>query len=87
MLAGIVEEARILAVGSLDDLLEALALKIGTRQQLVAVVDISLVVLIVVKFECFRRHVGSQRIVGVGQIRKFEGHGHKILFARHRRLS
>jgi hypothetical protein len=51
VLAGVVEEALVLAVALLDDLLERLAFEARAFQQLVAVVDIGLVVLVVVELE------------------------------------
>ena len=47
MLPGIVEERLIGAVGGFDDLLQGFAFKAGSRQQLVAVIDIGFVVLVV----------------------------------------
>ena len=74
VLAGIVEQAGILAEGALDDLLERFALEAGAFQQLVAVVDIGLVVLVVVIFQRLPRHVGRQRVVGIGQVGQLERH-------------
>src|SRR5690606_20807775 len=51
VLAGIVEEALILAVAFLDDLFQALAFKAGAFEQLVAVGDIGLMVLVVMKLK------------------------------------
>jgi hypothetical protein len=55
MLGGVVEDAvlrhRAGLIGAGDDLLEALALPLGARDQLVAVVDIGLVVQVVVIFQ------------------------------------
>ena len=55
-----------LAVRELDDLLERLALPFGALEQVVAVVDIGEVVLVVMEFERFLRHVRCERVVGVG---------------------
>ena len=74
VLAGIVEEAGILAVGFLDDLLQRLVLHARFGGKLVAVVDISLVVLVVVIFQGFLRHVGLQSLIVVRQVRQFESH-------------
>ena len=74
MLAGIVEEAGILAERALDDLLERLAFQPAAFEQLVAVVDIGLVVLVVVIFERFARHVGRERVMGIGQVGQLERH-------------
>ena len=77
MLAGIVEQAGILRIALLDDVLEALALQARAFQQLVAVGDIGLMVLVVVVLEGFLRHVGLQRLVIVRQGGKFKSHfGH-----------
>src|SRR5690606_2066539 len=65
MLAGIVEEARILTVGFLDDLFERLAFHAGFGRQLIAVVDIGLVVLVVVIFQRLLRHIGLKGLVVV----------------------
>ncbi len=75
VLAGIVEDARVLAVARLDDLLEAHALEARARQQLVQRVDIGLVVLVVVILQRFRRHGGLQGFIGVRQRGEFESHG------------
>lgn len=75
VLAGIVEEAGILAEGALDDLLEGLALPLRALQQVVAVVHVGEVVLVVVILQGFPRHVGLQRVVGVGKVREGERHG------------
>src|ERR1019366_9813936 len=61
MLTSIVEEAGILAEGAFHDLLERFTLQPAANQQLVAVIDIGLVVLVVVIFERLARHVGRQR--------------------------
>src|SRR5471030_2860862 len=74
VLAGIVEEAGVLAERAFDDLLERFALKPAADQQLVAVVDIGLVVLVVVIFERLARHVGRQLIIGIGQLGQRERH-------------
>ena len=74
VLTGIVEEAGVLAERGLDDLFERLALEAAALEQLVAVVDISLVVLVVMIFERFAGHIWRERIVGVGQIRQLECH-------------
>ena len=74
VLAGIVEEAGVLAERALDDLFERLAFQPGAFEQLVAVVDIGLVVLVVVIFERLARHVGRQRVVGIGQVGQLERH-------------
>ncbi len=74
MLAGIVEEAGILAEALLDDVLEALVLQPRAFEQLVAVGDVGLVVLVVMIFERFGGHEGLKRVIGVGQIGQLECH-------------
>ena len=69
ILAGIVEHAGILAVARLDDLFESLALEARAGQQLVQIVDISLVVLVVMILQRFGRHVGLQGVIGVWKFR------------------
>jgi acetylornithine deacetylase/succinyl-diaminopimelate desuccinylase-like protein len=69
VLAGIVEEPGILAERALHDLFEAFAFQPGAFEQLIAVVDIGLVVLVVMVFEGFLRHIGRKRVVGVRQDR------------------
>jgi hypothetical protein len=80
MLAGIVEDAVLRhgagLIGAGDDVFEALALPLGAGDQLVAVVDIGLVVDVVVILQRLLRHAETgERIVGVGKIGKFESHG------------
>ena len=74
MLGGVVEEAGVLAERAFDDVLERFALKPAAFQQLVAVVDIGLVVLVVVIFERLLRHVRRERVIGIGQVGQFERH-------------
>ena len=82
VLAGIVEEAGILAKALLDDVFELENFQTRPFQQLFAIGDVSLVVLVVVEFERFRRHIGAQRIVSVGQRWKGEFGGHVSLRSR-----
>ena len=79
MLAGIVEEAGVLAVALLDDLFEAFALETGVLQQVVAVGDVGLVVLVVVVLERLLAHVRAESVIGVGQGGKFESHSGCLL--------
>ena len=74
MLAGIVEQRLVGAVGRRDDLLDGLAFETRAFEQLVAGIDIGLVVLVVVELEGLLRHVGAERVVGVGQFGQGEGH-------------
>ncbi len=65
----------ICVIGAFDDLFHGLAVPLGARDQLVAVVDISLVVQVVVIFQRFGRHAfGCQRVMGIGKIGKFKSH-------------
>src|SRR5258706_539403 len=75
VLAGIVEERRILAERAFDDLFEGLALEFGAFQQVVAVGHVGLMMLVVMIFQCFLGHMGLQRIIGVRKGGKREGHG------------
>src|SRR3981081_760076 len=75
VLAGIVEERRILAERALDDLLEGLALELGALQHIVAVGHIGLMMLVVMVFQRFLRHMGRKRVIGIGQVGKRKGHG------------
>src|SRR5450631_362532 len=75
MLAGVVEQRRILAERALDDLLKRLALEFGAFQQIVAVGHIGLVMLVVVEFQGFLGHMGRKRVIGVRKGGEREGHG------------
>src|SRR5450759_2650033 len=74
VLPGVVEERRILAERAFDNLFERLVLEFGAFQQIVTVGYISLVMLVVMILQRFLRHMGLERVVGVGQIGKLEGH-------------
>jgi hypothetical protein len=72
MLADIVDESLVLFLPRrLADLFDALVLEPGILQQIVAVRHIGLVVLVVMEFERLARHVRFERIIGIGQRRKF----------------
>jgi hypothetical protein len=79
VLAGIVEDA-VLGdgaglIGAGHDLLDRFAFPFGPGDQLVAVVDIGLVVDVVVVFQRLLAHaMGGQRVMGIGQIGQFESH-------------
>ena len=76
MLADVVDEAGVLAgKGGLANVFDGFAFEARADDQLVAVVDIGQVMLVVVKLQRLSRHVRRQRVVGIGQIGKFEGHG------------
>jgi hypothetical protein len=68
VLTGIVEDGRVLAERALHDLLEGLAFEFGPLDRVVAVGDVGLVMLVVVKLQRFLGHVGRKGVVGVGQI-------------------
>src|SRR5262249_44744178 len=74
MLAGVVEETRILAERSDHYLFKRLSFPRAALEELVAVVHVGLVMLVVVIFQCFARHVGRQRVVSIGQGRKRKRH-------------
>ncbi len=74
MLAGIVEDRGVLAIGALDDLFERLALEFRALDGVVAVVDISEMVLVVVVLQRLLRHEGLERVMSIGKIRKSKGH-------------
>ena len=74
MLARIVEERRVLAVGALHDVFERLSFELSALQQVVSSRDIGIVMLVVMVFQRLLGHVGLERIVGVGQGRQGEGH-------------
>lgn len=85
-LSSIVEDG---TLGTLDNLLQALVLIFGTYpaelimekldrggtfHQIVKVSNISLVVLIVVELECFRRNMGRKGVLGVREVWESERH-------------
>jgi len=74
VLAGIVEEALVLAVAFLDDLFEGLSFEAGAFQQLVAVGDIGLMVLVVMKFKRLARHERRKGVIVIRQGGQFESH-------------
>ena len=65
----------VLAERTLDDLLQGLALEFGPLEQVVAVGHIGLMMLVVVKFERFLRHMRREGVIGIGKVGKREGHG------------
>ena len=75
VLGRVVEQARIGAEGLLDDLLDRKVAQARFRSQLVAVVDIGLVVLVMVVFQGFLGHERGKRFVVIGKCRQFESHG------------
>ena len=75
MLAGIVEHRGILAERALDDLLKGLAFPFGPLERVVAVGDIGLMMLVVVIFQRFLRHVLAEGVIGVREWGERKGHG------------
>src|SRR5262249_16209703 len=75
MLTGIVEHGWILAERALHDLLEGLAFEFGPLDRVVAVGDIGLVVLVMVKFQCFLRDRRPKGVICVRQGGKRKGNG------------
>src|SRR6204780_1359537 len=75
-LGGVVENRRLGAVlgGETDDLLQRFAGQGGARDQLVQRVDIGAVVLVVMKLESLGGDMRLERILRIGQRRKFKGH-------------
>ena len=74
VLAGIIEEPGIGPIGSFDDFLDGLSVHTGFGGKITAHSDISLVVFVVMKFECFRRHIWLQGIISVWKFWKFKCH-------------
>src|ERR1700744_3304812 len=75
MLTGIVEERGVLAIGALDDFLQGLALEFGALQQIVAGGHVGVVMLVVVEFQRFLRHMRRKGVIGIGKVGEREGHG------------
>jgi hypothetical protein len=68
VLSGIVEQPLVLAERPFHNLFNWLVVPFGALGQIIAVVDIGEMVLVVVVFERLTRHVGRERIVGIGKI-------------------
>ena len=80
MLACIVEDAVLghsaCLIGACDDFFNRFAFPFGACNQLIAIIDIGLVVQVVVEFQCLGRHpLCGKRIMGIGQVRKCKSHG------------
>ena len=67
VLAGIVEQAGMFAERAFDNVFERLAFPLRALQQVVAVVHISEMVLVMVEFEGFGRHIGRKGVIGIRQ--------------------
>ena len=74
VLGRVVEDSGVLAEALLDDGLEVLALVVGAFDEVVQLVHVSLVMLVVVIFERFGRHVRLKRVVIIGKGWEFECH-------------
>jgi hypothetical protein len=70
----IVEQRRVLAERALDDVVERPDLEFGALQQVVAVGDIGLMMLVAVIFQRLLRYLRRERVVGIRQFGKREGH-------------
>ena len=75
VLSGIVEDRGVFAERCLDDLLEGFALEFGPLDRVVAIGHVSLVMLVVMIFQRFLRHMGRQGVISVRQGGKRKGHG------------
>jgi hypothetical protein len=73
-LGDIVEHSRILAVGAGDDLLHWQAFPFRAFDEIVGVVHISGMMLVVMEFERFGRHMRRERVIGIGKGIENEGH-------------
>ena len=75
MLAGIVEQAGILAERLDNDLFQRQIGHAGFFSQLVAVGHIGLMMLVMVILERFLRHEGCESLIVIRKRRQFESHG------------
>jgi hypothetical protein len=75
VLTCIVEERRVLAERALHDIFKGLAFEFGALQQVVAVGHISLMMLVMVKFERLLGHMRLERVISIRQGWEREGHG------------
>src|SRR5262249_9016612 len=77
VLTDVVDDRRIFGrEGRLADILDRFAFVFGAGAgNLVAIVDVGLVMLVVVKLQRLGGHVGRQGIVSVGELGKLEGQG------------
>ena len=74
MLSGIVEEGLVLTERALHNLLDRLVLPLRAFGQVVGGGHIGLVVLVVMEFERFARHVRGKRVVWIGKVGQGECH-------------
>src|SRR5258707_12490494 len=75
VLHGVVEERGILAERALHELRKRLALEFGAFEQIIAVGHIGLMMLVVMIFQGFLRHMGRKRVIGIRKGGKRKGHG------------
>ena len=74
VLARVVEQARILSEGALDDVLERFSFPLGPFDEVIGRIDVGEVVFVVMIFQRFTRHVGRERVVLIGKIGQRERH-------------
>ena len=72
MLACVVEERLILAEGGFHNLFNARILKASAFQELITRRDVSIVMLVMMEFEGFARHIFAKRVVSVRKFRQRE---------------
>src|SRR5271166_5478188 len=74
VLTGVIEYGGVLAERPFDDLFEGLALPLGSLERVIPVVDVGQVMLVVVIFQGFSRHMRLQRVISVRKVRQRETH-------------
>src|SRR5205823_240461 len=74
MLAGIVEQAGVFAKRTFYCLFERFSFPFAAFQQLIARVHVGEVVLVVMVFQRFARHIGRKRVIGVRQLGERKWH-------------
>src|SRR6201996_356361 len=75
VLAGVIEDRRVLAERPLDDLFEGFAFEFGSLDRVVAVGHVGLMMLVMMEFQRLLRHVRRQGVMSVRQVGEREGHG------------
>ncbi len=78
-LGNIIENTRILAVGTFNNGFHVLTFKFRTGKQLVPVVNIGLMVFAVMVFKCFRTHGFAKGIGRKGKLWQGKSHKNAIL--------
>jgi hypothetical protein len=80
MLADIVDQPGILVFESSNtNLFNRMGCQWRILQEIIAIGDIGHVVFVMVKLERFARHKGRERIIIIGKVGQFEGHGRLLL--------